>query len=126
MNASGQDAPLFEPTPARRRGRVRRGLDADIRQALGGDGELPAAGVANLRVLADRIDQLERALALHPKPYDHVPLAALVRQFDETYERTFAGVRSAVDPLTAALADFMAADLGATPETGHPPRPVSD
>ena len=94
-------------------GRVRRGLDADVKAAAAADASLPAAGVALLRSLADQIDQLERFLrSPEAKPYDRIPLSGLARQFDDTYDRTFAAVQRATDPLTAALAEFMAADGG--------------
>jgi hypothetical protein len=103
-------------------GRVRRGLDADVKAAHEADAPLPAAGVALLRSLADQIDQLERFLrSPEAKPYDRIPLSGLARQFDDTYDRTFAAVQRATDPLTAALAEFMAADVGAGPKTGDAP-----
>ena len=106
-------------------GRVRRGLDADVK-AAGADAHLPSAGVAALRSLADQIDQLERQLrSPYAKPYDRVPLAAWSAKFRETYESTtFAALERAEDPLTRALADFIAADSGAPPgdtEGSHPP-----
>src|SRR4051812_6376881 len=115
------DEPLFAGDAVRHpAGRVRKGLDADVHAATGtnleaGAGALPLTGVAALRSLADQIDQLERQLrSPYAKPYDRVPLAGLVREFRETYEQTFAAVQRAEDPLTRALADFLAAD-GAPP-----------
>ena len=108
-------------------GRVRRGLDADVGGAREGGYELPAAGIASLRTLADQIDQLERFLR-HPeaRPYDRIPLTGLCRQFDETYDRVFAAVRAQADPIGRALAAFLDAETDAeTPagdaaDPGHP------
>ena len=109
------DWPLFTPDGMRHsHGRVRKGLDADVRAALDLEAQLPSAGIAALRSLADQIDQLERQLrSPYAKPYDRVPLAGLVREFRETYEQTFAAMARAEDPLTRALADFLTADGGA-------------
>ena len=109
------DRPLFAGDGGRHpHGRVRKGLDTDVRKALEGGAEISAAGIAALRSLADQIDQLERQLrSPYAKPYDRVPLGGLVREFRETYDQTFAAVQRAEDPLTRALADFIAADTGA-------------
>ena len=111
------DRPLFADDGGRHSaGRVRKGLDADVKRAGGTGGDLSSAGVAALRSLADQIDQLERQLrSPYAKPYDRVPLGGLVREFRETYEQTFAAVQRAEDPLTRALADFIAADGVAAP-----------
>jgi hypothetical protein len=112
MRSNPRDEPLWDTTgPRHPAGRVRRGLDADVKQATAGGASLAAAGVAACRSLADQIDQAERQLR-EPgtKPYDRVPLAGLVREFNDTYERLFAAVQRAEDPLTRALADFAAAD----------------
>jgi hypothetical protein len=114
------DAPLFAPEHRHTHGRVRKGLDSDVKKA--GVTELPSAGVAALRSLADQIDQLERQLrSPYAKPYDRVPLGGLVREFRETYEQTFAALDHAEDPLTRALAEFTARDR--VPETGDTTRP---
>ena len=109
------DWPLFAADGVRHsHGRVRRGLDADVRAALDLEAQLPSAGIAALRSLADQIDQLERQLrSPYAKPYDRVPLAGLVREFRETYEQTFAAMARVEDPLTRALADFLTTDGGA-------------
>ena len=122
---SGSDPWLFALEGRRHSaGRVRRGLDADIRAALEADAAIPAAGIALLRSLADQIDQLERFLrSPEAKPYDRIPLSGLARQFDDTYDRTFAAVQRATDPLTAALAEFMAGDGGAGAPVGDSSRP---
>jgi HPt (histidine-containing phosphotransfer) domain-containing protein len=119
----GEDRPLFhDPANRHPHGRVRKGLDTDVKKA---GGDLSSAGVAALRSLADQIDQLERQLrSPYAKPYDRVPLAGLVREFRETYDQTFAALEHAEDPLTRALAEFTARDR--VPEvsdtTGpHPP-----
>jgi HPt (histidine-containing phosphotransfer) domain-containing protein len=115
------DAPLFAPEHRHSPGRVRKGLDADVKKA---GGDLSSAGVAALRSLADQIDQLERQLrSPYAKPYDRVPLGGLVREFREMYEHTFAALDHAEDPLTRALADFTARDR--VPETGDTPEPVA-
>lgn len=123
------DEPLFAWDAVRHpHGRVRKGLDADVHATTDTDtgaGALPSAGIAALRSLADQIDQLERQLrSPYAKPYDRIPLAGLVREFRETYEQTFAAVQRAEDPLTRALADFLAAD-GAPggAAAGHPAGP---
>ena len=106
------DKPLFAPNDRHSHGRVRKGLDADVKKADGAG--LPSAGIAALRSLADQIDQLERQLrSPYAKPYDRVPLGGLVRKFRETYEQTFASLERAEDPLTRALAEFTARDRGA-------------
>ena len=110
------DEPLFDQAPGRRRGRMRRGLDAAVRAAIEEGSDLPTDGVAGLRILADRIDQLERALALRPKPYDHVPLAALLQRYGEDRDRTFQ--QAATDPITRALAAFMADEPGPSAPVG--------
>jgi len=119
----GDDRPLFaDDGPRHSAGRVRRGLDLDVRKADAAGAELSAAGVAALRSLADQIDQLERQLrSPYAKPYDRVPLGGLVREFRETYDQTFAAMQRAEDPLTRALADFIAAD--GDPAPGHAPGP---
>ena len=115
------DPPLFNVMPrGRTRGRVRTGLDADVKAATAADVELSAAGVAALRTLADAIDTLEHHLRLTAKPYDRVPLATLVTTFGDTYDRVFPVARDDADPLTRALAEFAAA------ETGDPARNGAD
>ena len=117
------DAPLFAPNQRHTHGRVRKGLDADVAKAAGAG--LSSAGVAALRSLADQIDQLERQLrSPYAKPYDRVPLGGLVREFGTLYEQTFAALERAEDPLTRALADFLASDSGApTGDTAGPVPP---
>jgi hypothetical protein len=117
------DAPLFTPDgPRHSAGRVRRGLDADARAAIRDGGHVAAAPLAACRSLADQIDQLERQLrSPYAKPYDRVPLAGLVREFRESYDATFAATQRAADPLTHALAAFLAADRG--PQAGDTPGP---
>ena len=103
------DPTLFGPTVRRLvPGRVRKGLEGDIRGARDKDVDLQAAGVAALRTLADQIDALERFLR-HPdaRPYDRIPLTGMVRQFDDTYDRVFAVLAADSDPIARALADFM-------------------
>jgi hypothetical protein len=109
-----RDEPLFAGDAVRHpRGRVRIGLDADVKVATDAEARLPSAGVATLRSLADQIDQLERQLrSPYAKPYDRVPLAGLVREFRESYEQVFAALARAEDPLTHALAQFLATDAG--------------
>lgn len=113
--AHEDDRPLFAGDASRHpAGRVRRGLDADVKEAGTTGARVPAAGVAALRSLADQIDQLERQLrSPYAKPYDRVPLGGLVREFRELYESTFAALERAEDPLARALADFYAADRDA-------------
>lgn len=106
------DPHLFTlPTLRLTRGRVRMGLDQDIAAARDGGYELSAAGVAALRTLADQVDQLERLLR-HPeaRPYDRIPLTGLVREFGESYDRVFATVTAAADPIGRALAAFLDAE----------------
>lgn len=101
--------PLWsEPPPRLSPGRVRKGLDADIKAADGA--ALPQALVAALRGMADQIDALERQLrAPGVKPYDRVPLAQLQRQFDDTYGRCFGTNDDAAgDPLVDALNQWRA------------------
>jgi hypothetical protein len=119
------DQPLFAGDAVRHsHGRVRKGLDADVRAAMDVEAALPSAGVAALRSLADQIDQLERQLrSPYAKPYDRVPLAGLVREFRETYEQVFAATQRAEDPLTHALAQFLATDAGDA-QVGDPAGPV--
>ena len=116
------DRPLFAGDGGRHpHGRVRKGLDTDVRKALEGGAEVSAAGIAALRSLADQIDQLERMLR-NPAagPYDRVPLAGLVREFRETYDTVFTA-NATEDPFSRALADFIAADRG--PQVGDATRP---
>lgn len=106
-----KDTPLWDEAPRRiRAGRVRKGLEQDLKTARGPEQPpLPAALVAALRSLADQIDDLERSLrAPGTKPYDRVPLAQLQKQFDDTYGRVFGtGVDDEpADPLIAALEQF--------------------
>jgi hypothetical protein len=117
MRSNDDDEPLFAGDAVRHSaGRVRKGLDADVRAALEADAPLPSAGIAALRSLADQIDQLERQLrSPYAKPYDRVPLAGLVREFRETYEQVFAALQRAEDPLTHALAQFLTGDAGHGP-----------
>jgi len=120
MRSNDDDQPLFpDDGPRHPHGRVRKGLDADVKAARAGDSGLPAAGVAALRSLADQIDQLERQLrSVYARPYDRIPLAGLVREFRDTYEQTFAAAQRAEDPLTRALADFLTADRGIAADGG--------
>ena len=112
--------PLFTLEPPRLpRGRVRRGLDADVAAAAAGGHVLAAAGVASLRTLADQIDALERGLRTpEARPYDRVPLATLAHEFGETYDRVFAAVAVAADPIAAALDRFLEAETGNPQNTG--------
>lgn len=93
---------LFGPAPRHSPGRVRRGLDREVRDA---GADLSPSGVAALRSLADQIDILERALR-HPeaRPYDRIPLAALVKQFDDTWARTFPTDETLPDALAEIVA----------------------
>lgn len=116
-----QQQSLFTSTPRRiPAGRVRKGLDQDVQRARDEDRELPEAGVASLRGLADQLDQLERLLRdPEAKPYDRVPLAQLQRQFDDTYARTFGtGDTGATNPLLEALERFRAAEARDAQDTG--------
>jgi hypothetical protein len=98
---------------------VRKGLDADIGAARIGGYELPAAGIASLRTLADQLDQLERFLrSPDARPYDRIPLTGLARQFDDTYDRVFAAVRAQADPIGRALAAFLEHEQPAGPASG--------
>src|SRR4029077_10947449 len=115
------DFTLFSPTVRRLiPGRVRKGLEGDIRAAREKEVDLQDAGVAALRTLADQIDQLERLLR-HPdaRPSDRIPLTGMVRQFDDTYDRVFAVLAQDSDPIARALADFMRDDERARTE-GEP------
>lgn len=106
-------------------GRVRRGLDSEIAAARADGTDLGAAGVAVLRSLADQIDQLERQLrSPRAGAYDRVPLSGLVRQFDDTYTRVFAGLHAQSDPFAAALAGFLAADSAAATSDPAEPGPA--
>lgn len=109
-----RDEPLWVQTgPRHAAGRVRIGLDQDVKAAREAGTRLPNAGVAALRSLADQIDQLERQLrSPSAKPYDRVPLGGLVREFRETYSDTFAAVAATDDPFTRVLADLLAAEAG--------------
>jgi hypothetical protein len=100
-------------------GRIRRGLEMDIKAARRDEGGLQHAGVASLRSMADQLDLLERGLRLNPKPYDRIPLAQLQRQFDETYDRVFRG-DAAGDPLAAALQQWSAAEARQHAEDSGP------
>ncbi len=90
-------------------GRIRRGLEMDIKASRRDERALQHAGVASLRSMADQLDLLERGLRLNPKPYDRIPFAQLQRQFDETYDRVFRG-DAAGDPLAAALEQWRLAE----------------
>src|SRR5262245_44420231 len=111
------DAPLFALTgPRIPHGRVRIGLDRDIKAA---PVVLSAGLVAAWRTLADQIDPLERwCRRPEAKPYDRVPLTGLVREYADVYAQCFAAAAGADDPLTRALAEFMAADVGTGTEAG--------
>lgn len=104
------EVPVKRPSP----GRVRKGLDADVKAAQADGQRLPAAGVASLRGLADQLDQLERLLrAPQAKPYDRVPMAQLQKQFDDTYRATFGtGTAGTTNPIIEALERFRAAEAG--------------
>lgn len=117
-----RDEPLFtQDHPRHAAGRVRIGLDQDVKYARESGARLPSAGVAALRSLADQIDQLERQLrSPAAKPYDRVPLGGLVREFRETYSDTFAAVASTDDPFTRVLADLLAAEAGDPAGPGDP------
>ena len=107
------DPPLFDVGTRRRsRGRVRLGLEVDVKAARDAGSTLSAAGVASLRTLADTIDDLDRLIHASGKPYDRPPLAAVARQFDDTFERVFAAVAHERDPLTRALEEFAATETG--------------
>lgn len=120
------DEGLFAPTRQYRTpGRVRKGVDADIRESREAGNAPSAAGIAALRVLADRIDQLERTLrSPAAKAYDHVPLVGMLREFRETYETVFTGIGEG-DPFARALSDFLTADAAARggAPVGDPPGP---
>lgn len=81
------DDALFEGTGGRQsRGRVRRGLDDELR-ARRDAGHAPAADqVALLRTLADAIDRWSRFLETSPeaRAYDRISLAQLAAQYDAT------------------------------------------
>jgi len=106
-------------------GRVRRGLDGDVRAARRTDAYVPDGLVAALRTLADQIDALERwCRDPGAKPYDRVPLTGMVRQYADLHAQCFAAVAGNADPLTRALADFMAAESGTGATTGDPAGPL--
>lgn len=104
---SASDPLWDEGTPRLTAGRVRKGLDEDIKAARSTSATLPAALVGGLRSMADQIDALERQLrAPGTKPYDRVPLAQLQKQFDDTYGRVFGTGDDGADPLVDALHEF--------------------
>lgn len=103
---SGSEPLWDEPAPRLPAGRVRKGLDQDIKAAPAGV-RLPAALVGGLRSMADQIDALERQLrAPGTKPYDRVPLTQLQKQFDDTYGRVFGTSDDGADPLVDALNEW--------------------
>jgi hypothetical protein len=91
---------------------MRTGLEVDVTAAREAGAELAASGVASLRILADTIDSLDHQLAGRSKPYDRVPMATLLAQWGETYDRVFASVVHDHDPLTLALERFAASENG--------------
>ena len=91
-------------------GRVRRGLEHDVRASTGRD--LDAGLLAACRVLADHLDFLERIVRDSRKPYDRIPLASLAKQYGDTYSMVFGGDPG--DPFEAAFAELAAA------EAAHP------
>ena len=105
-------------------GRVRRGLDRQVKDAKEADVELPAGRVALLRSLADQIDQLER-FCRTPKarPYDRIPLTGMAKQYDDTYRSVFAALDRGSDPFAAAIAALLDADRAEAdhPEGSEPP-----
>lgn len=113
------DEHLFDLTRPARRGRIRRGLDDDVKHARDRGDSLPAAGVASLRAMADQLDALDRILRTNDKPYDRVPLATLQRQFDETYSAVL-GSAHATDPFDRLVAELAAAEA---PHPQGPPLP---
>jgi len=121
VKSKRRDEPLFAAdAPRHPAGRVRRGLDSEVADATGAGVTLAVSLVAVARSLADQLDQLERQLRSPASgPYDRVPLAQLSREYRETYDQLFAAVARAEDPLTHALATFLATDDGGPPP-GHP------
>ena len=106
------DEPLFGTNQRHAHGRVRKGLDAEIKKNA--DAGLSTAMIALLRSMADQLDQLERQLrSTYVKPYDRVPFAGLAKEFGILKEQTFAAIERAEDPLTRALAEFTARDRDA-------------
>lgn len=114
--------PLWDNDDPPRLGRVRRGVDADAKAAREAGSPVPAGSLASLRVLAEAIDAADAQLRTRGtlvKAYDRVPLAQLVRQFEDMHRYVFGAV-PAVDPLERALDEFRAA-TGDHAE-GHGPR----
>lgn len=121
----GDDQQLFTGFGRHKiRGRRRRALEKELRRVRESDAQLSESGVASLYAMADQLDWFD---AVGPaKPYDLVPYHGLQRQFDDTHDRTFAAVRRADNPLAAALAAIVAADVGTTATFGHSPEPPTD
>lgn len=114
------DPVLFDPNGSRPvRGRVRRGLDDEVKAARANGATLPASLVASLRVLADQLDALDRILRRNDKPYDRVPLATLQGRYDETHRAVF-GATDATDPFDRLVAELAAAEAA---HTEGPPLP---
>ncbi len=103
-----EDSALFADNVNRKsRGRVRRGLDDEVR-ARRASGRSPAADhLAQLRTLADTIDRWAQFLETSPeaRAYDRVVLAQLIAQYDSTRQLALPEqVTDAVDDLLARIA----------------------
>lgn len=98
---------LFDVEDRRRRGRVRRGLDADAAAARAAGVELHAGALAALRVLADALDDLDRTVYGSGKPYDRVPLSTMARTFADVH-RAVIGGDTGGDPFEQLVAQLVA------------------
>lgn len=104
---TGDGGRLFDTAPRQSAGKVRRGLDAEVKARRGQGVDVAADAVALLRTLADEIDRWARWVATAPQArgYDRVVLAQLVAQYDATRAVTLPSTdpADAVDELLQRL-----------------------
>jgi hypothetical protein len=98
------------------RGRLRRGLDVEVRAARDAGRELPESLVAGLRIVADNADRLDRVNRESRKPYDAMPLLAAHREYREAHAAVFGSAHD-VDPFDRLVAEIAAS------EASHPTGP---
>lgn len=108
------DALFPTPAPTRSAGRVRRGLDSELRRAKQAGRSLPPDLVALARTLADSVDAAHAGAARSGRPYDHGAVGRLSQTYAETRATLFGGEidHDAPDPFAAFLADISRPTLG--------------
>jgi hypothetical protein len=105
--------PDQEPRPAA--GRIRRGLDLEIRTRRARAETLPPDQIALLRTLADALDDFAHWISTSSKAvgYDRMALASLTAQYQATRAQVLSSQAEDTDAVATILAELRAEESDA-------------